>query len=208
MNLIADLNWRHACKRMTGAKVPQAKIDNILEAINLAPTSLGLQAFKVFVIENEELKEQILNESCPQQPIKECSHLLVFAAHTAITTGLLDDFFALIEKERNPGKEWCANYRGKIEGFIEKSSENVPAWLAHQVYIALGIACTAAANERVDSVPIEGFNKESMDNILHLKEQGLASVVLLPLGYRDEVNDWLANTPKVRKNRQDLIEVI
>jgi nitroreductase len=193
---------------MNGTKVSQEKVDRILEAINLAPTSLGLQAFKVLVIENNELKEQILAEACPQQPIKECSHLLVFTSYTQVTENTLDEYFALIEKVRNPGKEWCDHYREKIEFFMEKNYGNVEGWLASQVYIALGVACTAAANERVDSVPIEGFNKEVLNSVLHLAEKGLTSVVLLPLGYKDEVNDWLNNVPKVRKDSKDLFEVI
>lgn len=208
MSLIEDLKWRHACKRMNGTKVPQEKIDRILEAINLAPTSLGLQAFKVLVIENQQLKEQILAEACPQQPVKECSHLLVFTTYTQVTEKTLDDFFALIEKVRNPGKEWCDHYREKIEGFMAKNYSNTESWLASQVYIALGVACTAAANERVDSVPIEGFSKEALNKVLNLHEKGLASVVLLPLGYKDEANDWLNNVPKVRKDNKDLFEVI
>ena len=61
MSLIEDLKWRHACKGMNGAKVPQDVVERILEAINLTPTSLGMQAFKVFVIENKDLKEKIYN---------------------------------------------------------------------------------------------------------------------------------------------------
>lgn len=210
MSLIDDLKWRHACKRMNGSKVPQEKIDRILEAVNLAPTSLGLQAFKVIVIENKALKEQILNESCPQQPVKECSHLLVFASYKEVTPKMLDEYFALIDKVRNPGKEWMDHYREKINGYIQGAgtSTNAAAWLAAQVYIALGIACTAAANERVDSVPIEGFSKTELDRILGLADKGLASVVLLPLGYKDEANDWLSHVPKVRKDINDVVEVI
>ena len=208
MNLIEDLKWRHACKRMNGTKVPQEKVDKILEAINLAPTSLGLQAFKVLVIENEQLKEQILNEACPQQPVKECSHLLVFTTYKNVTSEMLDGYFGLIDKIRNPGMEWIDRYRVKIEGFLSRSPESVEAWLASQVYIALGVACTVTANERVDSVPIEGFSKPDLDRVLGLADKGLASVLMLPLGYKDEVNDWLNNTPKVRKDLKDLVEVI
>lgn len=208
MSLIEDLKWRHACKRMNGTKVPQDKVDRILEAINLAPTSLGLQAFKVLVIENVQLKKQILDGSCPQQPVVECSHLLVLATYTQVTEKDLDEYFALIKKRRNAEQAWIDNYRKKIEGFIAKNADQVEAWLSHQVYIALGIACAAAASERVDSVPIEGFDKEALNKILNLREKGLASVVLLPLGYKDPVNDWINNTPKVRKDIEDLVEVI
>lgn len=208
MNLIDDLNWRHACKGMNGTKVSKEKIDNILEAINLAPTSLGMQVFKVLVIENQKLKEQIFNEACQQQPVTACSHLLVFATGTQITEKYLDDYFALIERKRNPGKDWCDKYRKKIETFREKNYENLEGWLARQVYIALGFACVVAANERVDSVPIEGFDKNILNKILNLPDQHLSAVVMLPLGYKDPEKDWINNQPKVRKDTKDLFEVI
>lgn len=208
MKLIDDLKWRHACKGMNGERVPQEKIERILEAINMAPTSLGLQAYKVFVIENQELKEKIKNEACPQQPVAACSHLLVFASYTQITEKDLDKYFDLIKIKRNPGEEWLNNYRKKIGFFMEKNYNNFENWLARQTYIALGVACVAAANERVDSVPIEGYDKDILDNILKLKEQNLASTFMLPLGYKDLEKDWMSNQPKVRKDLAELVEVI
>ncbi len=208
MNLIEDLKWRYACKGMNGVKVPQDKIDRILEAINLAPTSLGMQVFKVLVIENQELKQQIFDKSCEQQPITGCSHLLVFATGTQITEKYLDNYFDLIERKRNPGKEWLDKYRKKIESFRSKNFEHLEEWLARQVYIALGFACVAAANERVDSVPIEGFDKGALNRILNLPEQHLSAVVMLPLGYKDPEKDWMSNQPKIRKEAKDLFEVI
>jgi nitroreductase len=46
MELIEKLNWRFATKAMNGQKVPQEKVDKILEAARLAPTSSGLQPLK------------------------------------------------------------------------------------------------------------------------------------------------------------------
>lgn len=208
MNLLEDLNWRHACKRMNGEKIPQEKVDRILEAIRLTPTSLGLQAYKVIVIENSNLKEEIYNKSCQQMPIKECSHLLVFASYTQFTERDLDDYFALLKAQRNPSDEWCEDYRKRINYFLEKEYGHMEDWLAQQVHIALGIACVAAANERVDSVPIGGFDPKKLDEILNLTEQSLTSVILLPLGYKDEANDWMNNLKKVRKDMKDFVNII
>lgn len=204
MNLIEDLEWRHACKGINGRKVPQNIIERILKAVSLAPSSLGMQAYKILVIENEQLREQIFDKACPQQPIKGCSHLLIFTSYTQITEEYLDNYFLLIKKKRNPGDEWCTNYRKRVEFFLEKNSNNMEEWLTHQVYIALGIACVAAANEKVDSVPIEGFDKKVLNDILNLSEQNLSASVLLPLGYRDPEKDWMNNQAKVRKDKEDL----
>lgn len=208
MNLIDDLKWRHACKGMNGEKIPHEKLNTIFEAINLAPTSLGMQAFKVLIIENEQLKQQIYDGACQQQTVTACSHLLVFASYTQITSNYMDEYFALIKRKRNPSQEWADNYRKKIEYFIEKNYNDMEAWLTHQVYIALGVACVAAANERIDSVPIEGFDKEALNRILNLPEQHLSAAVMLPLGYKDPEKDWMDNKAKVRKDLDQLFEMI
>lgn len=210
MDLLEALRWRHACKRMNGKKVAQEKIDRILEAISFTPTSLGLQAYKVIVVENDELKEDIYEKACQQMPVKECSHLLVFASYTQITEKYLDTYFALIKDRRKElaTDEWCKNYRERIRFFLDREYERMEEWLAQQTHIALGVACVAAAEEKVDSVPIGGFDPKALNSILGLTEQGLVSTVILPLGYSDEENDWNAKLPKVRKNTENFIEII
>ena len=81
-------------------------------------------------------------------------------------------------------------------------------WLSQQTYIALGVACTVAANERIETLPIEGFDRDTLNRILDLPTQNLSATFILPLGYKDENLDWLQNQPKVRKDLSDLIEVI
>lgn len=208
MTTIDNLQWRHACKAMNGQQVPQETINRILEAIRLAPSSLGMQAYKVFVIENKNLKEKIFDSACPQQPIVGCSHLLVFAARTEIAEKDYDAYFHIMQSERNKTDEYIANYREKIEGFVNlKVGSNQPTWLINQTYIGLGVACVAAAEARIESVPIEGFDRAKMDEILSLKEKGYKSTILLPLGYKDETNDWWDGEKKLRKNINDFIEV-
>lgn len=54
------LNWRYATKRMNGNDVPQEKIDNILEAARMAPSSVGFQPFNIIDVSNKELLQQIM----------------------------------------------------------------------------------------------------------------------------------------------------
>ena len=82
------------------------------------------------------------------------------------------------------------------------------AHAARQAYIALGVGLVAAAEQEVDSTPMEGFDPASVDKILGLKERGLRSVVLLPLGYRDPAGDWLLPMAKVRKSRETMVTQI
>ena len=208
MNLIEKLNWRYAAKRMNGRKVSQDNVDIILEAIRLTPTSLGLQAFKVFVIENEELRTKIFENACQQPQIKECSHLLVFAAIKDVNTELVDNYIQKIATTRSMAITDLAGYRAKLDAIVAADWQQNFKWTARQTYIALGVALVAAANLGVDSTPIEGFSDVALDKILGLESQNLSSVSIMTLGYRDEVNDRLASAPKVRKSKAELIENI
>jgi nitroreductase len=79
---------------------------------------------------------------------------------------------------------------------------------AKQAYIAFGMSIAAAAFEGVDTTPVEGFDADKLDEILGLREKGLRSAVMLPVGYRDTESDWLVNLKKVRKSTEDLLTVI
>lgn len=208
MELNNILEWRYATKRMNGSKVPQEKVDAIVKAIQLTPTSLGFQAFHLFVVEDEALRKTIFEKSCQQPQMVEGSHVLVLAARTEITDEEVNNYINHVAKTRGIPVESLDGYKGMVASFKSKSAEEYLNWTARQVYIALGFGMVAAAAEQVDSTPIEGFDPASMDEILGLKEKGLHSVVLLALGYRDAANDRLANAAKVRKPISELVTVI
>ncbi len=206
MELLDKLNWRYATKAMNGQKVPQEKIDRIVEAISLAPTSSGLQPFEVFVITNQELKEKIKPIAWNQSVITDCSHLLVFAAWDTYTEDRINKMFDLTNEVRGFKNEGWENYRQMLlNSYPKRDAEVNFNHAARQAYIAFSQAVTAAAFEGVDSTPMEGFQPEALDEILGLREKGLRSCVILTLGYRDSENDWLANLKKVRKPKEDLV---
>lgn len=209
MELIEKLNWRYATKAMNGQKVPQEKIDNIIEAISLAPTSSGLQPFEVIVITNQELKEQIKPIAFNQSVVTDCSHLLVFAAWDTYTADRINKVYDHLNEVRGFTNEGLENYRQRLlDNYPSRDAEENFNHAAKQAYIAFAQAMVAAAVEGVDSTPMEGFNPPALDELLGLKEKGLRSCVLLTLGYRDTEKDWLMNLKKVRKNKEDLITVI
>ncbi|MFL9834165.1 NAD(P)H-dependent oxidoreductase [Chryseobacterium terrae] len=206
MELLDKLNWRFATKAMNGQKVPQEKLDKILEAARLAPTSSGLQPFEVIVISNQEIKEQIKPHAWNQPQITDCSHLLVFAAWDNYTEERINKMFDLTNDIRGFKNEGWENYRQQLlQMYPPRPAEENFTHAAKQAYIAFGAAIIAAAFEEVDSTPMEGFSPEAVDEILNLKEKGLRSVLLLPIGYRDIENDWLVNLTKVRKSKEDFI---
>lgn len=209
MELIDKLNWRYAAKAMNGEKVPQEKIDNILEAARLAPTSSGLQPFEIMVITDDKIKEEIKAVAWNQSVVTDCSHLLVFAAWDTYTAERINKMFDLTNEIRDKKNEGWENYRQMLlNSYPQKDAEENFIHASKQAYIAFGVTIVAAAFEKVDTTPIEGFDPAAVDKILGLREKGLRSVVLLPVGYRNADKDWLVNLTKVRKSKEDLVTLI
>lgn len=209
MELLDKLNWRYAAKAMNGEKVTEDKVERILEAARLAPTSSGLQPFEIIVVKNQDIKEQIRPVAWNQSMITDCSHLLVFAAWDTYTEERINYMFDLTNEIRGFKNEGWENYRKMLlDSYPQKDEEENFNHAAKQAYIAFSQAIAAAAFEKVDATPIEGFDPAAVDKILGLREKGLRSAVLLPLGYRNESEDWLVNLVKVRKPMKDLVTVI
>ncbi|WCN10888.1 NAD(P)H-dependent oxidoreductase [Marinomonas mediterranea] len=206
-NLLEKLNWRYATKKMDPSKpVPQEKVDAILEAIRLTATSSGLQPYDVFVVTNKALREDIVPHAWGQTQITDGSHLFVFAAWDNYTEERINTMFDLVNEERGFTNEGWEAYRQKLLAvYPPRDAKENYEHAARQAYIGLGTALIAAAEEGVDSTPMEGFDPEKVDEILGLKEKGLRSVILLPLGYRAEDGDWLVNLKKVRRAKEQFI---
>ncbi len=207
MELIQQLKWRYATKKMDPAKaVPQDKIERILEAVRLAPTSSGLHPYEVIVVTNREIREKIKAISNGQGQVTDCSHLLVFAAWDNYTPERINMMFDLTNEERGFKSADWEDYRNLLlNSYPSRGAEVNFQHTAKQAYIGLGAALIAAAFEEVDSTPMEGFDPGALDEILNLRSRGLRSVLMLPLGYREADKDWLVNLKKVRRPRDQFV---
>lgn len=209
MELINALKWRYATKKMNGQAVPQDKVNTILEAAHLAPTSSGLQPFEIIVVTNADLKAKIKPIAFDQTQITDCSHLLIFAAWDNYTPERVNEVFTRTTTERGLPADTMDEYKNRLlNRFNTLTSEQNFAHAARQAYISLGVAISAAAELKVDATPMEGFDNAALDELLNLKAKGLRSVTLLPLGYRDTENDWLVNLKKVRTPKTRFITEI
>lgn len=206
MSFIDDLNWRYASKKMNGQKVPQDKVDRIIEATRLTPTSSGMQPFQLLLITNDELKEKIRTIYNNQSIVTECSHLLVFAAWDNYTEKNMDMMFNLHNETRGVALDRWENYRKFLKGaYLPRNADVNFEHTARQSYIGLGFAMAAAAIEKVDATPMEGFDAGKLDLLLNLQEKGLRSVTMLPIGYRDAEGDWNVNLKKVRRSLENFV---
>lgn len=209
MKLIENLKWRYAAKAINGEKVSQDKIDQILEAVRLAPTSSGLQPFEVMVITNDDIKQKIKPVAWNQSTVTDCSHLLVFAAWDTYTKERINHMFDLTNEIRGFKNEGWENYRQQLlNSYPQKDAEENFNHAAKQAYIAFAHAVMAAAELKIDTTPMEGFDADAVDEILGLRAKGLRSAVLLPIGYRKADEDWLSDLVKVRKPMEEMVTVL
>ena len=200
------MGWRYATKKMNpSTPVPPERVEAIIEAVRMAPTSSGLQPFELFVITNPDLRAKIAEAANGQAQITDGSHLLVFAAWDNYTAARIDEVVDLTVEARGDLPTLRGYFDFLKANYVPRDPEINYAHAARQTYIAVGFALLAAAEQQVDSTPIEGFNPEAVDAILGLKERGLRSVVLMPLGYRDQEGDWLLPMAKVRKSRAVMV---
>jgi len=199
--IIESLSWRYATKKFdTNKKLSENKVKTLKEAFNLTATSFGLQTISMLVISNEDLKKSLIEHAYNQKQVYEASHLLVICIQNDIKDKDVNDFFDNIKVIRNTPETILESYRNYLlQSMRDKSVEERQQWSMNQAYIALGNLMTVCAVEGIDSCPMEGFNPEKYDEILNLKDKGLKSLLLLPVGYRAE-DDMFASLKKVRKD--------
>ena len=202
--LLDQMQWRYATKKMDPAKaVASDKVDRIVEAARLAPTSSGLQPFEIFIVSDAAVRAKIQPIAWNQAQITDGSHLLVFAAWDNYTAERINMMFDMTNEQRGFKNEGWENYRQMLlKSYPQRDAEVNFQHAARQAYIGLGAALIAAAFEEVDSTPMEGFDANALDEILDLRARGLRSVAIMPLGYRAAEGDWLVNLKKVRRPRE------
>jgi nitroreductase len=201
MELIESLQWRYATKKMNGEKITQDKLEKILEATRLAPSSYGLTPYQVIVVEDQELKEKLVGACYGQTQLADSSAVLVFAVWETIDENEVEYYIKTMALERNIPIEALNDFKGMMLGTLSNmTEEQKQTWAQKQTYIGLGFSLVASALEGVDSTPMEGFVPSQVDEILELKELGLKSTLVLPLGYRDTEGDSLSTMKKIRRS--------
>ncbi|MEO8041541.1 MAG: NAD(P)H-dependent oxidoreductase [Acidobacteriota bacterium] len=206
-SVLDKLQWRYAVKVYDKArKVSESDLAVLEEAVLLAPSSFGIQPYKVFVIINPELREKLMPAAYNQPAVTDASHLFVFAFKKTLTDTDMDDFLDRIAEVREQTRESLADLETAVKGAAQRAVEGgfVETWNSRQAYVALGILIETAALLDIDATPMEGFDPAKMNEVLGLTDY--SAVALAAVGYRDAANDWLAVLPKVRKPKHELIE--
>jgi nitroreductase len=204
-NFLEAFEWRYATKKMNGQEIPEEKLNEILEAIRLSPSSLGFTPYTILVIRDKETRERLLPHCYNQSQITASSAVIVFAAWKNFNTEQVDTYMKEIAETRNVPLESLDGFAANIKGKINNStSTDLEIWAAKQTYIALGFGMAAAALSHIDATPMEGFIPAGVNEILGLEAKGMTASCILALGFRDEANDFLATAKKVRRKKEDL----
>lgn len=208
-NYIEDLNWRYATKKFdTTRKVSEENLEKLLEAIRLSASSYGLQPYQILVIKNGEIRKKLQAASFHQSQITDASHLLVFANLAEVDKAYVDNYLDSIAEIRTTKRKELAGFEEMLDNTVLKFSPmEKNKWAVNQTYIALGNLLSAAANFKIDSCPMEGFEADKFDQILGLKEKGLTTAVVAAIGYRSQ-EDKFQHDVKVRKSKEELFKIV
>jgi nitroreductase/dihydropteridine reductase len=205
MSLLDKLNWRYATKKFDETKkVSQEQLNTLLTAIQLSPSSAGLQAYRVIVVSDPKVKEQLREAAYGQQQLTTSSHVLVFAAETGLDSEYVKTYIDRIAEIRGVDRANLEVFESNINNNVSTmDDETKTTWNKKQSYIALGVLVSAAADLGIDACGMEGFDAAKFDEILGLKEKGLTTAVIAPIGFRAE-DDHFSKAAKVRRPLEEL----
>ena len=178
--------FRHACKRFdTAKKIPEEAFSAILEAARLSPSSFGMEPWRLIVVRTSEAREALKPICWNQNQITECSELVIFTTDNgAVRSG--SDYVKAMFERRGLSEEATGQYLGVYANYlapIEADGKLLQNWTAKQCYIAAANMMTCAASMKIDSCPIEGFEKEKVEAYLGLDENRSVAL-MVAFGYR------------------------
>jgi nitroreductase / dihydropteridine reductase len=188
---------RYATKKFDGKKISDDRISELLELVRFAPSALNLQPWKIKIVTDQKIKEQLLPASNNQQQVTTCSHLLVFCAETDYG-GLIQRLETLMQKNGVP-EDVQKMVIGMSREFTGKmSADQKRSWSLAQTYLALGNALNGAKALGFDSCPMGGFDPAEYSRILEIPSN-LVPAMLCPVGFAADTP-----MPKIRFPREDI----
>lgn len=205
MKTIENLKWRYATKKFDAEKkVSEENLEKIKEAIQLSPSSYGMQLYKVVIVNDDALREELKPHCWHQPQITDASHLFIFCNYSALNPEQVNDYFSFKAKALGMDADALQGYGDFVNKKVsEKTKEEISNWNAKQTYIALGNALTACAELHIDACPMEGFEAVEVNKVLGLEEHQLEAAVIMAVGYRSK-DDETQHTPKIRRPKEEL----
>lgn len=208
MNYLEALSRRYSVKKFNGEIIPRETLHNILESGKLSASSLGLQPYKILVVESNDMKQKLIPAFYNPSQISTCSHLIVIISKKIVEETYINGYFKHISEVRETPLEQLNLFRNSISQHInQKSQDEIFNWAEKQSYIVLANLMYAAAIESIDTCPMEGFRHDVIENILDINPETEKVTVTLALGYRSK-EDHFQHMKKVRKPNEKLFKFI
>ncbi len=208
MNYLEALSRRYSVKKFNTEIIPGEKLHNILESGKLSASSLGLQPYKILIVETKKMKEKLIPAFYNPSQISTCSHLIVIISKKILDESYINGYFRHISEVRETPEEKLDLFRKSINQHInQKTQDEIFNWAEKQSYIVLANLMYAAAIEGVDTCPMEGFRQDLIEEILEINPDAEKATVTLALGYRSE-EDHFQHMKKVRKPNEKLFKFI
>ncbi|MBN2746427.1 MAG: nitroreductase family protein [Bacteroidales bacterium] len=202
MNTITEaLKNRYAVKLFDDSKkLTQEQVEELKTVVNLTASSLGMQPYRIVIIENQKIKEALKPSAYNQAQITTASHLFLFCAYEQLDQDYVEDYMNLIAETRQQTRESLKGYESMVSSFVDgRTKEELSVWAAKQAYIAIGNLLTSAAIAGIDACPMEGFDAQAFKEIMNLDKMNLQPLALVALGYKS-AEDKYADLAKVRRS--------
>jgi nitroreductase len=208
MNIIEALEWRYAVKKFDkDYKLSNKELDCLSKSLTLTATSMGMQLMEFLIIENEEVKKAISPIAYNQSQIEECSHLIVLCRKNKVEQKDINEIVQITLEKRKVEPNQLSGYKKMLESSLTMEKNKQAIWMENQVYIAMGNLLTVCAVEKIDACPMEGFDREKLDNLLNLDKKNLKSVLMCPVGRRS-AEDKYKGLEKIRRPEEKIITYI
>ncbi|QGS51607.1 nitroreductase family protein [Spiroplasma tabanidicola] len=214
MSKIYDLmkNRRSAKRYDTSFKIKEDQLKELLEVVRYSPSSYGMEAYKVYCIVNEKIKEELFHAWHNQPATKEASALFIW-------TVFKEDYMRKIHMPKqiseiiDPTSDKAEPYiRNGIEHFLKSQNVSMQQWLERQVYISLGAVVIAVEDMSLDCCPVEGFSRLETDRILEkymiINSEIETSTVCLFLGKIDKNKKNHYSYKRYKKSSEEAYEII
>ena len=211
--VVALQHQRYATKKFDPARrISDEDWASLVEVGRLAPSSLGFEPWKMLLLNNEEMKQDLKSMAWGAVSMLDgASHFVIYLARKGVNyeTPYIE---RLMQEVRHRSYDPESAYAHRIKSFQESDfklndERSLFDWASKQTYIQMANMMNAAVLMGMDSCPIEGFDKDKVEayleskGVLDTSEFGVS--VMCAFGYRNE-----EIKPKVRLNTESIYEVI
>ncbi len=208
--ILESLQRRYATKIFDpNLKISKENWELLESALLLTPSGYGLQPWKFFIVQDQDVRKKLMSASLDQPQVQDCSHFVVFTSKTSVNEAYIDSHVSVVAQARNMPKESFVPYfQMMVDDLIRgPKSKYISEWAARQAYIALGTLVTTAAMLNIDTCPLEGIIPEQYDEILGLEGRGYRTLAACAVGYRNP-SDKYASFAKARFDKFSIINNI